>query len=294
MASLNTNSVATELVVVTVSYGSDSALPSFVESLSGASSRPLSLIVVDNQPMSGDVCNITRSAGGIYIAQPANPGYGSAMNAGVRNLPSTVKWLLLSNPDVMFGQGSIDALVRAGEADPRIGAVGPALMTDGRVYPSARSVPSLRNGVGHALFANLWLSNPWSRAYKNAYGNDAGTRDAGWLSGACVLVRRAAFDEIGGFDPGYFMYFEDVDLGYRLGKANYRNVYEPAGIVIHTGAHSTGRASAQMVRAHHASARRFLSKKYAGPLLAPIRLALALGLRIRSRLIVKRLTSGRL
>ena len=59
-----------------------------------------------------------------------------------------------------------------------------------------------------------------------------------------MLVRRRAFDEIGGFDEGYFMYFEDVDLGFRLGKRGFRNVYDPSAEVTHSGAHATGRDGA--------------------------------------------------
>jgi N-acetylglucosaminyl-diphospho-decaprenol L-rhamnosyltransferase len=105
------------------------------------------------------------------------------------------------------------------------------------------------------------------------------------LSGACVLVRKSAFDEIGGFDTGFFMYFEDVDLGYRLGKSGHRNVYEPAAVVTHTGAHSTNSDSGRMITAHHESARRFLNKKYSGPLLWPVRVVLRIGLQLRSALV---------
>jgi N-acetylglucosaminyl-diphospho-decaprenol L-rhamnosyltransferase len=163
------------------------------------------------------------------------------------------------------------------------------LNPDGSVYPSARAVPSLRTGIGHALFANLWQRNPWTLAYRRESDPSDQARDAGWLSGSCLMVRRSAFDAIDGFDEGYFMYFEDVDLGFRLGRAGYRNVYEPSAQVTHVGAHSTGSESARMVAAHHASARRFLSKKYAGWWLWPVRVVLRVGLAIRSRAIQRRL-----
>jgi len=179
--------------------------------------------------------------------------------------------------------GSIDALLRVGNEDAAIGSVGPATIgASGELYPSARAIPSLRTGIGHALFANLWPANPWSRSYRLDGPDAERRRDAGWLSGACLLVRRSAFVELDGFDPGYFMYFEDVDLGYRLGKLGYRNVYEPAAVVIHSGAHSTNSSSGAMIAAHHASAQRFLSKKYSGPLRWPLRAALSVGLTLRS------------
>ncbi|MEP6842221.1 MAG: glycosyltransferase, partial [Pseudolysinimonas sp.] len=126
-------------------------------------------------------------------------------------------------------------------------------------------------------------------AYRRETDPSGRARDAGWLSGSCLLVRRSAFDAIDGFDERYFMYFEDVDLGFRLGKAGYRNVYEPAAAVTHVGAHSTDTESARMVAAHHASARRFLSKKYAGWRLWPVRIVLRVGLSVRSRAIQRRL-----
>ena len=180
--------------------------------------------------------------------------------------------------------------MRVAQQDENIASVGPALLTsEGEIYPSARVVPSLRNGVGHALFANLWVENPWTRAYRNDRTTMAIQRDAGWLSGACLLVRRTAFEALGGFDPGYFMYFEDVDLGYRFGKAGYRNVYAPSSVATHSGAHSTTTESARMISAHHASARRFLNRKYSGGWLWPVRVSLTIGLQLRSALLRRRI-----
>ena len=274
------------VAIVTVSFGSGGVLSGFLASVPAASDEDLILVVADNKPDGpSGVAEISAANGARYLPLPRNAGYGGAMNAAVATLPPSVQWVLISNPDVVLGSGSVDTLVRAGDEDPAIGALGPSILTtDGAVYPSARSVPSMRTGVGHALFANLWVTNPWSRAYRRDTDDAPVRRDAGWLSGACLLVRRSAFDQLGGFDDGFFMYFEDVDLGYRLGQAGYRNVYEPAASVMHSGAHSTKSAaeSSRMVVAHHASARRFLNKKYPGALLWPVRMSLGLGLRARS------------
>jgi N-acetylglucosaminyl-diphospho-decaprenol L-rhamnosyltransferase len=102
-------------------------------------------------------------------------------------------------------------------------------------------------------------------------------------------VRRSAFERIGGFDEAYFMYFEDVDLGYRFGLQGPRNVFEPAAVAVHTGAHSTTDSSRAMVQAHHASARRFLSKKYPGRVLTPLRALISVALRVRSWFLIQRL-----
>src|SRR5690606_18898026 len=129
-------------------------------------------------------------------------------------------------PDVRLHPGSVEAMLAALDADPQIGAVGPKLLNeDGSVYPSARDIPSLRTGVGHAAFSRVWAGNPWTRRYRQEAASPDEARDVGWLSGACLLVRREAFDSVDGFDDRYFMYFEDVDLGYRLGRAGWRNRY---------------------------------------------------------------------
>jgi N-acetylglucosaminyl-diphospho-decaprenol L-rhamnosyltransferase len=269
--------------VVTVSYGSEEVLSRFFPSLAEASERELVVVVADNKPAAGGpVRELADRFAARYVPLPANPGYGSAMNAGVAALPDDVRWILLTNPDIEISPGAIDRLLEVGESDGSIGAVGPLVMTDGAVYPSARTIPSLRNGIGHALFASIWPKNPWSARYHSDTANPPHERDAGWLSGSCLLVRREAFAALGGFDDGYFMYFEDVDLGYRLGKTGWRNRYAPNAVVAHSGAHSTTENSGKMIRAHHDSAYRFLSGKYRGPVLAPLRWVLKAGLSARA------------
>lgn len=283
------------VAVVTVSFRSSPVLEGFLDSIARSSERSLLTIVVDNVPEGDPIAaELAESHGAEYLAPGQNLGYGGAINAAVATLPESVDWILVSNPDVALKPRSIDQLVDAGDLDPAIGSVGPSILTaEGDIYPSARSIPSLRTGVGHALFANLWLTNPWTRSYRNDLIDHTEPRDAGWLSGACVLVRRTAFTELGGFDDGFFMYFEDVDLGFRLGKAGYRNRYYPSAVVVHTGAHSTDTDSARMVRVHHESARRFLGKKYHGVLLWPVRIALRAGLSVRSALVARRLEARR-
>jgi N-acetylglucosaminyl-diphospho-decaprenol L-rhamnosyltransferase len=101
---------------------------------------------------------------------------------------------------------------------------------------------------------------------------------AGWLSGACLFLRREAFDAVGGFDEGYFMYFEDTDLCQRLATAGWDVVYAPSAVVEHVGGHATSRHLVAMSRAHHDSAYRYLSRQYTGARWGPVRVALRVGL----------------
>lgn len=278
---MNTASVA----IVTVSYNSGRYLDDFLASATRATGTPCPIVVADNDSRDPDEARrSTEAVGGTFLELGSNDGYGSAVNRAVEALPADIEWVLVSNPDVILSEGVVDALLEVATADGEIGAVGPGILeTDGEFYPSARRVPSLRTGLGHALFANIWTSNPWSRSYRSD-GDHESRRTTGWLSGACLLVRRPLFDRLGGFDEGFFMYFEDVDLGYRIGRAGFSNVYEPRARVTHVGAHSTRESSDMMRRAHHRSAYRFLASKYRGWHLLPLRLALRAGLGIRARM----------
>jgi N-acetylglucosaminyl-diphospho-decaprenol L-rhamnosyltransferase len=173
---------------------------------------------------------------------------------------------------------SIDELLEVARRWPRSGALGPRIHTaEGLLYPSARELPSLGRGIGHAAFGWIWPSNPWTASYRRERGQPMeGT--AGWLSGACLLLRREAFAQVGGFDEGYFMYFEDTDLCERLARAGWDVVYAPSATVVHQGGHATSRHLDRMSKAHHDSAYRYLSRRYSGAAWAPVRAILRTGL----------------
>ncbi len=269
--------------VVTVTFNTGDTLESFLSSVTEASVAPVDVVVVDNA--SSDVAvarQIAESHGARFVALDGNVGYGAGVGSGFDALAADCDFVLISNPDVTLQPGAIDELLRAALEHPDAGAFGPLILTaEGDIYPSARKLPSLRTGVGHAMFGRVWPSNPWTRSYR-AESTVIEARDAGWLSGACLLVRTDAFAAVGGFDKGYFMYFEDVDLGARLTEAGWKNRYVPTSIVTHTGAHSTSQHSHRMDRVHHASAYRYLSRKYSAWYLGPLRFALRVGLRTRS------------
>lgn len=277
--------------VVTVSHRSGGVLPAFLASVDLASAEPPLVIVADNsQPEDPDAATICSTFGARFVHLPSNHGYGSAVNEAIALLPPNIEWVLISNPDVVLAEGSLDRLLESARADSSVGAVGPRILTvDGDVYPSARALPRISTGIGHSLFGTIWEKNPWTTAYRvdDRPGSD-GQREAGWLSGACLLIRRSLFDALGGFDQSYFMYFEDVDLGARIGAAGFRNVYEPAATVTHIGAHSTTTASERMIRAHHESAKRYLARLYSGAWAAPVRLAIGVGLDARAALLIRK------
>lgn len=268
--------------VVIVAYRSAPVIGALLDSLRAATRRRLRIVVVDNSPEDdglGAIVAATPSAE-LLLARD-NPGYGGGVNRGVEALGPT-RWVLVSNPDIVVAPGAVDELIDAALRYPDAGTLGPLIRDpDGTVYPSARNLPSLRTGVGHAAFVRVWPRNPWTRSYRN--DREISERAVGWLSGAFLLVDRAAFDGIAGFDTDYFMYFEDVDLGRRMTRAGRRNYYIPTATVTHTGAESTKHVSRAMIIAHHRSAYRFLASKYHAWYLWPLRVVLRVGLAFRAR-----------
>lgn len=268
------------VALVAVTYSSGESLRGFLETLATATERPLDVVLADNGSTDGSLHAAADWAGVRVVETGGNVGYGGAANVGVRQ--TTAEFVVVANPDIEWEPGSLDQLLAAAQRWPKGAAFGPLIHTpEGAIYPSARLLPSLGRGIGHALFGWWWPSNPWTAAYR--VENEAPVeRTAGWLSGSCLLLRRDAFDEVGGFDPGYFMYFEDLDLGARLLAAGWYNVYVPSAVVSHAGGHATSRDPARMAAEHHRSAWRYVSRRYAGWRWLPVRAVLRVGLAMRS------------
>ncbi|WP_182111740.1 glycosyltransferase family 2 protein [Actinotalea sp. JY-7876] len=270
--------------VVCVTFHPGDELDAFARSLHEATTGPVELVLVDNGSDHTVGERVAREHGGRVLPAGGNLGYGRAANLGAQD--ATQEWLVVANPDVVWHPGSLDALLAAGARHPRAGALGPGILnTDGTRYPSARALPSLTQGAGHAVLGRVWPGNPWTRAYQRRQEDTASVeRTAGWLSGSCLLLRTEAFRAVGGFDEGYFMFFEDLDLGERLGLAGWENVYVPDVTVTHIGGTSWRERPARMIRAHHASAARYLTRRYHRWYQWPVRVAIRAGLAVRQAL----------
>ncbi|MBY0441670.1 MAG: glycosyltransferase family 2 protein, partial [Mycobacteriaceae bacterium] len=258
------------------------------------------VLIADNGSTDGmPQAAVERHKGVRLFATGANLGYGTAVNRAVAMLAQVSgeqgwaqdgiadEWVVVANPDVQWGPGSIDALLAATARWPRGAVFGPLIRDpDGSRYPSARHRPRLIRGGMHAVLGPVWPNNPWSAAYRQER-LEPSERAVDWVSGSCLLVRREAFDQIGGFDERYFMYMEDVDLGDRLSQAGWLSVYVPSAEVLHDKGHSTGRDPASHLAAHHKSTYLFLADRYPGWWCAPLRWALRAGLAIRTGLVVR-------
>ena len=268
--------------VVVVTYSPGETLPRFLDTLAGATARSTRVVMADNGSTDGVPEAAAAHGRANLLPSGANLGYGAAANRGAAT--GSAAWVVVANPDVEWAPGALDELLAAGARHPRAGALGPLIHDpDGRLYPSARAQPSLGRGIGHALVGWAWPRNPWTRAYRQE-SEAVLERETGWLSGSCLLLRREAFEAVGGFDEGYFMFFEDLDLGDRLAVAGWSSVYVPDARVTHVGGHTWRADPAPMLRAHHLSARRYVSRRWSGPAWLPLRAAVRVGLALRFRL----------
>ncbi len=272
------------MAAVVVAYESGSSLTGCVEAL--LREHPAEVVVVDNGSRDGSVEDLRLRVPGVAVIEPgANLGYGAAANRGAA--ATSAPNVLVCNSDLEVGPGAIAALGRALEQQPGWGAVGPLIRdASGRRYPSARRFPSHLDAAGHALFGLFVPDNPFTRAYHQAeLAGSAETREVDWLSGACLLLRRRAFEEVGGFDESYFMYAEDVDLCWRLARAGWAVAYVPGAEVTHLQGVSTEAHPYRMILEHHRSLLRFATRSSAGwrKLLLPL---VALGLGARALLAV--------
>jgi N-acetylglucosaminyl-diphospho-decaprenol L-rhamnosyltransferase len=221
----------------------------------------------------------------VRIVQPGrNIGLGAGVNRGLAALagPSSAEWVLVSNPDLVVHPGTLPALRAALANHPAWAIVGPRIFTDaGEVYPSVRSFPSFTDAAGHALLALFNPDNPFTRRYKPGPPEGEVVTEAGWVSGSCFLARRAALEELGGFDETYFMYAEDMDLCWRAHHAGWGVGFAGTASVTHVQGVSTARHPYRMMVAHHRSALRFTVRTTTGWRRAALPLAvLVLGVRM--------------
>lgn len=278
-----------ELFVVTVTYSPGPHLDRFLATLAHATDRPLTVIMADNGSTDGaPEAAAERYPNATLFRTGGNLGYGTAVNRAVSEYGlGSQEFFIVANPDVQWGPRSIDLLVEAAARWPRAGSLGPLIRDpDGTIYPSARHLPSIVRGGMHAVVGPVWKSNPWTAAYRQER-TDPSERAVGWLSGSCLLLRGSAYADIGGFDERYFMYMEDVDLGDRLGRAGWQNVYVPSAEVLHAKGHATGRDPARNLAAHHVSTYTFLADRYPKWWQAPLRLAFRGALGARANLVVR-------
>ena len=221
------------------------------------------VVVVDVASTDGSQALVQERFPDVHLLElDRNPGYGGALNAGLTAASGAL--LVLMNADAWPLPGALDHLLRAAHCEPRAGILGPRLLRpDGTVQPSVRGFPTLWRLATEYLFLR-WLA-PRSRALNAFYGagfDHRSRREAEFLVGAVLLVRRQLLDEIGGFDESFFMFDEEVDLCYRARAAGWTVLFCPEAEFIHVGGASTSQVWPSMYREQLRSHLRFLAKHH--------------------------------
>jgi N-acetylglucosaminyl-diphospho-decaprenol L-rhamnosyltransferase len=214
------------------------------------------VIVVDNASRDGSEDAAARVGPPVtLIRNPVNAGFARAVNQAFT--AARGDFVLILNPDCVLFAGALAVLVRELESHCECAIAGPAILDeDGSLQGSVRGDPTMLTGLfGRTtlltrLFPN---SNLARRNVRTTIANPA-SREADWVSGACMLARRTAVDAVGGFDERYFLYWEDADLCRRLRARGYTIRYVPAGRVMHIGGRSSQSARGAAIRAFHRSA----------------------------------------
>ncbi|MCC6729999.1 MAG: glycosyltransferase family 2 protein [Chthonomonadales bacterium] len=265
------------------------------DSLASIRARPhrhtVEVVVSDNASSDGSRAMLAEEFADVrLIVSPSNAGFGAGNN---RAIPAARgRFVMFLNSDTIVTPGALDSLVEFADAHPDIGIVGPRLLNrDGSLQYSCRHFPNLGTGFfRNTPLGRLFPRNRFNQDYLLTDWDHATERDVDWVSGAALMIRREALDRLGGFDEGFFMYCEDVDLCYRAHEAGWRVVYQPNAVIYHIIGRSTDKVPTRMTYHFHKSMYRFYQKHYrertpilVRPLIVPGLVARATGQIVRYR-----------
>lgn len=224
--------------IVIVSFNAREHLERCLEAVAGGGHE---VVVVDNASSDGSAALVReRFPSARLVEHEENIGFGAANNVGME--AASGNWFLLLNSDAWPVDDAIGKLTAFGEAHPRAGIVGPRLRNpDGSLQRSVRGYPTLwRIATEYLFLRRLAPRSPALNAFYGGGFDHASVREVEVLKGAVLFVRREAFEAVGGFDPAYFMYGEEMDLCYRVREAGWSVVFDPEAEFVHVGGVSTG------------------------------------------------------
>ena len=237
---------ASETLAVQGAEGQGSAV--WRLAVEGAPACTIEVIVVDSASSDGSVEMVRRAFPevGLYASEE-NLGYTGGNNLGIE--ASRGRYVLVLNPDTEVIGAALQAMVAYMEGHPEVGVLGPQLLwPDGTVQSSRRRFPTVGTALIESTFLQKWFPrHPTLRRYRVLDRPDDAVSEVGWVSGACMVVRRAAFEEVGLLDDGYFMYSEEMDWQKRMRDAGWKVVYWPRAQV----RHYEGKSSEQVVALRH-------------------------------------------
>jgi hypothetical protein len=220
----------------------------------------MEIVVVDNASTDGSGRMVQEEFREVVLIEPGqNTGYARGNNLAFSAAHG--EWLLTLNPDTEVQAGALDAALEVLNRDPRAGCVGVRLVgTDGRVQQSVRGFPSFVGILGDVLRLRC---GPFD-SYRLSRFDYEREQPAPQPMGTFLLFRREALESIGDpkrpFDEAFPIFFNEVDLLYRLQQAGWTCIYTPRASVVHLGGQSTKQVRKNMIWESHRSLVRFLRK----------------------------------
>ena len=211
------------------------------------------VVVVDNASHDATLERARAARPGVITVEMGrNAGFGLACNHGAKSLPGFD--LLLLNPDASLGTGTLEGLMTYLTDHPQVGVVGPRILdATGRLEWSWGQDPT------------VWVEARRSARLRAGEPPVPHGGPVNWVTGGCCLVRREVWDTIGGFDPDYFLYFEDLDLCRRIRCHGYEVHLVPDLVAVHVRGHSADQASAA-VRRHYRDSQKRYHDRYSSPI----------------------------
>jgi GT2 family glycosyltransferase len=251
----------TSVAVVVVNYNTVGHLDACLQSV--RREGPAETIVIDNGSTDGSIELVVRSyPEARIIIDPTNPGFGSAANHAIAAASSP--YVLLLNADTVLRPGAIAGITRYLDDNPEVAVLGPRLLNlDGSLQPSTFFFPTpLMVFLAETRIGYIARYVPGFRDfYLRTWAHDR-PRRVPWVRGAAMGIRRIAFDDVGGFDREYAMYFEEVDLCFRLGSNGWLTHFAPVADIVHAHGASTTQRAAEMRVLYYESLHRFYHRYY--------------------------------
>lgn len=252
----------TDVAVVIVNHNAGGMIFDALNSL--AADAPAELVVIDNASTDGSPDVIARERPDVRLIRNAtNTGFAAAANQGVRS--TSTPYIVLLNPDAIIRPGALTALAAALDEHPRAAAAGALVLNpDQTVQPTKRAFPSLWQSALHGLLGIVWPGNPGTRAYTLADAPFDEPDVVDWVAGTAVVLRRDAFEAVGGFDEDFFFFVEDVDLCRRLWDAGWQVWFEPRAVVEHAWGASWTQRPLRFLWMHQRNLWRYVRKHRRG------------------------------
>jgi len=246
------------LSVIIVSWNVREDLRKCLQSVfDGNAGNEYEVWVVDNASTDGTAEMVRKGfPQARLICNEANAGFAVANNQGLR--VAAADYYLLLNPDTIVPAGGLGRLLDFADAHSEAGVVGAKLVhPDGRLQYSARRFPT----VSAAIFRNTVLGRIFPGAaspghYLMAEWDHSDAREVDWVSGACMLIRAKALEDVGHLDEGFFWGSEDVDYCFRMHEAGWKVTYTPEPQIVHAIGKSTSQVVIPtIIRTHHSMQR---------------------------------------